>query len=81
MPYQLFSLRLPADCSGLPVRMLINDEPIQVALSAFFNPNNTTSVSIDGQAPADFYAGNEPNSDSLNCPLADITLEKELIER
>ena len=71
VPIQLFSFELPSDCMNGNVEVLTNNSSIQQAIvtNLMANFNNQMSVSIDDAAAADIYAGNDPVSSSLSCPL------------
>jgi hypothetical protein len=70
-PIELFSFELPSDCVGGDIQVLVNDSPIQVAIlnNLGANFNNQMSMSINDAPTSDIYAGNDPNSSTLTCPL------------
>ena len=72
VPVELFSFTLPDDCMGGNVEVLTNDGAIQQAVlsTLFSNFNNQMSLSIEGSSTSDRYAGNDPASASLSCPLS-----------
>jgi hypothetical protein len=71
-PIELFSFTLPSDCVGGNVEVLTNDSPIQMAILTNLgaNFNNQMSMSINDAPTSDIYAGNDPSSFSLPCPLS-----------
>ncbi len=71
VPFELFNIRFPDDCPSSMIRMLVNDEPIQQFFinNLFINLNNTMSVAIDGNPTDEFYIGNQPGNDFIDCPI------------
>jgi len=67
----LFSFRLPDDCIGGDLTMLVNDGAIAMSIddNLFLNYNNQISVAIDDGTPMDLYAGNDVETGSYSCPL------------
>ncbi|MCB0116982.1 MAG: hypothetical protein KDD84_22940, partial [Caldilineaceae bacterium] len=72
-PIELFRFTLPADCSLLPVAVLVNDSSIQQSVLAELGANFNNQMSIKvGTAPAiDMYDSNDPSTGSVACPIID----------
>ncbi|MEM7531246.1 MAG: hypothetical protein AAF639_03645 [Chloroflexota bacterium] len=80
-PIPLFSFALTADCTTLDVRVLVNDEAIQQAVSGIFgNVNNQMSMSVDNAASVDIYTGNHPTTAVLPCPLTQRRIHYGLVQ-
>lgn len=75
-PIELFSFRLPNDCSSGAVEVMTNDGAIRQAIHTNLgaNFNNQVSASIDDAPSVEVYQGNNP---ALLCPLngADRTFD------
>jgi hypothetical protein len=75
-PIELFSFTLPSDCIGGNVEVLTNGGSIQQAIlnNLFSNFNNQMSLSVGGGAIQEAYAGNDPSSFSIPCPLSMVNV-------
>ncbi|HOY07395.1 MAG TPA: hypothetical protein PLO67_18430, partial [Saprospiraceae bacterium] len=73
-PLSLFSFSVPEDCIGGALEVHVNNNAIRNALfnNAGININNEMSASVNDAPSVNMYVGNNPATDSYNCPLDQV---------
>jgi len=76
-PIELFTFRLPNNCSASSLQIVENDSPIRQAVldNTLIEISNQFFIGVDGSDFTNHYVGNDLSSSSFTCPINAATDE------